>query len=105
MSKKNILKTLDYASYVSIVIGAILVLFFEIFAKLLLLKFALIMFGASFLILIVFSVMKLHFMIHEIKENDELLVDKEKESKPWLIVRLVLSIILFVLMITFLCLY
>lgn len=105
MSKKNILKTLDYASYVSIVIGAILVLFFEIFAKLLLLKFALIMFGASFLILIVFSVMKLYFMIHEIKENDELLVDKEKESKPWLIVRLVLSIILFVLMITFLCLY
>ena len=33
MSKKNILKTLDNSSYVSIVIGAVLVLFFEIFAK------------------------------------------------------------------------
>ena len=105
MSKKNILKTLDNASYVSIVLGAILVLFFEIFAELLLLKFALILFGASFLILIVFSIMKLYFMQNEIKENDELLVDKTKESKVWIIVRLSLSIVFFALMITFLCLY
>lgn len=105
MSKKNILKTLDNASYVSIVLGAVLVLFFELFAKLLLLKFAIIAFGASFLILMVFNITKLYFMVHEVKENDELLVDKEKESKAWLIVRLVLSVILFALMITFLCIY
>ena len=105
MTKKNILKTLDNASYVSIVLGAVLVLVFELFAKLVLLKCAIIAFGASFLILMVFSIMKLYFMIHEVKENDELLVDKEKESKAWLIVRLVLSVILFALMITFLCIY
>ena len=105
MSKKNILKTLDNSSYVSIVLGAVLVLFFEIFAKLLILKFAIIAFAASFLILLVFSVMKLYFLIHETKENDELLVDKQKESKAWIIVRLSLSIVLFVLMITFLCIY
>ena len=105
MSKRNLLKTLDYASYVSILTGAILILFFEFFAGLTLLKIALIAFGASFLILIVFSVMKLYFMIHEIKEDNELLVDRQKESKAWLIVRLIFSIIFFVLMIVFLCLY
>ena len=105
MSKKNMLKTLDNSSYVSIVIGAVLVLFFEIFAKLLILKFAIIAFAASFLILMLFSITKLYFMIHEVKENDELLVDKEKESKAWLIVRLSLSVVFFVLMITFLCIY
>ena len=105
MSKKNILKILDYASYVSIVLGAMLVLFFEFFAGITLLKLAIISFGASFLILIVFSIMKLYFMQNEIKEDDELLVDKTKESKAWIIVRLSLSIVLFALMITFLCLY
>ena len=72
---------------------------------LIILKFALIAFGASFLILMIFSIMKLHFMIHEVKENDELLVDKTKESKVWLIVRLSLSVVFFALMITFLCIY
>lgn len=105
MSKKQLLKTLDSSSYSSIIAGAILVLFFEIFAKPLLLKTAIIMFAASFLILIVLSVMKLYFMINEITENDELLVDKEKESKAWLIVRLAVAIVLFVLMIVFLCIY
>ena len=105
MSNKNMLKTLDNASYVSILAGAILVLFFEIFANLLLLKLAIISFGASFLMLIVLSVMKLYFMLNEVKENDELLVDRSKESKVWLIVRLVAAIILFVLMIVFLCIY
>ena len=105
MSKKNILKTLDNSSYVSIVIGAVLVLLFEIFAKILILKFAIIAFASSFLILLVFSIMKLYFLLHETKENDELLVDKEKESKTWIIVRLCLSIVLFTLMIAFLCIY
>lgn len=105
MTKKNILKVLDNASYTSIVAGAFLILLFEIFAKLLLLKFAIVLFAASFLMLIVLCVFKLNFMIHETKENEELLVDKTKERKPWLIVKLVLSSVLFVTMIVFLCIY
>ena len=105
MSKKNMLKTLDHSSYFSIVTGAVFVLLFEIFANLTLLKVAIVLFGASFLMLLVLSIMKLHFMLHETTENDELLVDKTKESKPWLIVRLAVSIVLFVLMIVFLCIY
>ena len=105
MNKKNLLKVLDNSSYTSIIIGACLILLFEIFAKLLLLKFAIVLFAASFLMLVVLCSMKLHFMIHETKENDELLVDKTKEKMPWLIVKLVFSIILFVTMIVFLCIY
>ena len=58
MNKKNLLKILDNSSYTSIVAGAVLILLFEIFAKLLLLKFSIILFAASFLILIVLCSMK-----------------------------------------------
>ena len=105
MTKKNILKVLDNSSYVSILFGAILILMFEIFAKLLLLKFAIVLFGASFLMLLVLCGMKLYFMNHEIQENGELLVDKAQEKKSWLIVKLVFSSIMFAIMIVFLCIY
>ena len=105
MSKKNLLKVLDNSSYVSIVCGALLILLFEFFAKLLLLKFAIVLFGASFLMLVVLSSMKLYYMNTGTMENDELLVDKAQEKKALLIVKLVLSSLLFATMIVFLCIY
>lgn len=105
MTKKDILKALDNASYISIISASMLVLIFEFTAVLFLLKLSIILFGASFLMLCVLCGLKLYLMRKEIKENDELLVDKAKESKPWIIVRLVLSAILFVLMVVFFCLY
>jgi Ca2+/Na+ antiporter len=105
MSKREMLKTLDNSSYVSLIAGAILVFIFEFTASLLLLRLSIILFGAAFLILGVLCVMKLKYMKNETKEDDELLVDKNKESKPWTIVRLVISAIFFALMIAFLCLF
>jgi len=105
MSKRDILKTLDNSSYVSLIAGAVLVFIFEFTANLLLLRLSIILFGAAFLILCVLSTMKLVFMKNETKENDELLVDKTKEKKSWIIVRLVFGSIFFALMITFLCLF
>lgn len=105
MSKKDILKTLDTSSYVSLLAGAILILVFEFTANLIILKLAMILFGAAFLILCTLCSTKLYFMDKEIKEKDELLVDKTKESKPWTIVRTVLSGAMFVMMIVFLCLF
>ncbi len=105
MSKREMLKTLDNSSYVSLIAGAILVFIFEFTASLVLLRLSIILFGAAFLILGVLSVMKLKFMKEETKEDDEVLVDKTKESKAWTIVRLVFSALFFVLMITFLCLF
>ena len=53
MSKKDILKTLDNSSYVSLIAGAVLVLLFEFTASLVLLRLSIILFGAAFLILCV----------------------------------------------------
>ena len=105
MSKRDVLKTLDNSSYVSLIAGAVLVFIFEFTANLLLLRLSIILFGAAFLILCVLSTMKRVFMKNETKENDELLVDKTKEKKSWIIVRLVFGSIFFALMITFLCLF
>lgn len=105
MSKRDILKTLDNSSYISLIAGAVLVFIFEFTANLLLLRLSIILFGAAFLILCVLSTMKLVFIKNETKENDELLVDKTKEKKAWIIVRLVFGSIFFALMITFLCLF
>lgn len=105
MTRKNILKTLDYASYFSLIVGAILVLVFEFTASLTVFKFALVLFGTAFLILCVLCSFKLYYLKTEAKENEELLVDKTKENKTWLIVRLVFSALFFALMVTFLCLF
>lgn len=105
MSKRDVLKTLDNSSYVSLIAGAVLVFIFEFTASLLLLKLSIILFGAAFLILVVLSVMKLIYMKNETKENDELLVDKTKDKKSWVIVRLVFGAVFFSLMIVFLCLF
>ena len=83
MSKKDILKTLDNSSYVSLIAGAVLVLLFEFTASLVLLRLSIILFGAAFLILCVLSSMKLVFIKKEIKENEELVVDATKEKKIW----------------------
>lgn len=105
MSKRDMLKTLDNSSYTSLIAGAVLVFIFEFTANLVLLRLSIILFGAAFLILCVLSSMKLVFIKNETKENDELVVDKTKEKKAWIIVRLVLGAVFFALMITFLCLF
>ena len=105
MSKKDVLKTLDNSSYTSLIAGAVLVFIFEFTASLVLLRLSIILFGAAFLILCVLSSMKLYYMKNETKENDELLVDKTKEKKAWVITRLVFGAVFFALMIIFLCLF
>ena len=105
MTRKSMLTALDRGSYFSIASGAVLILLFEILASLVLLKIALIMFAASFLMLLVLCVMKLYFMLHETKEGEELLVDGTKEKKLWIILKLVVAAVLFTTMIAFLCVY
>ena len=105
MSKKDMLKVLDNSGYFSLVAGAILVLAFQLTASLVVFRLAIILFGAAFLILCVLCSMKLYFIKHETKENEELVVDKAKDSKKWIITRLVFAAVCFALMIVFLCLF
>ena len=105
MSKKEMLRTLDNSSYVSLIAGAVFVFIFEFTASLILLRLATILFGAAFLILAVLCVMKLKFMKEETKEEEELLVDKTKEKKAMIIVRLVFASVFFVLMVALMCFF
>ena len=105
MTKKDILKLMDNACYYLLIAGSILVLIFEFLARLVILKLSIILYGASFLILCALCSMKLYFIKNETKENEVLVVDKSKESKTWLIIRLVLSAVLSAVMLTFLCLF
>ena len=105
MSKRDILKTLDNSSYVSLIAGAVLVFIFEFTASLIPLKLSIILFGAAFLILCVLSSLKLVYLKRNEKEDDELLVDTTKEKKSGIITRLVIGAVFFVLMIIFLCLF
>ena len=101
MSKKNMLKTLDLSSYFSLILASILVLIYEFVGEILVMRFSVILYGAAFLMLVVLCVLKLIFMKNETKENDEILVDKTTESKPWLYVRLVFSAICFAFTVVF----
>ena len=101
MTKKDMLKTLDYSSYFSLIVASVLVLLYEFVGQPILMKIAVVLYGAAFLILAVFCAFKLVYMKKETKENDELLVDKTKESKPWLIVRLVFAALSFAFTVVF----
>ena len=101
MKKKDMLKTLDYSSYFSLIAASILVLCYQFFGAMALMRISVILYGVAFLILAVLCAMKIVFMHKETKENDELLVDKTKESKTWLIVRLVFSVLCFAFTVVF----
>ena len=58
-------------------------------------RIAIILYGTAFLIYAVLMTLKIVFMQREIKEDGELLIDKAKTSLGWLIIRLILSILLF----------
>jgi len=105
MTKKNVLKTLDTSSYFSLILASIFVLLYSIngfgFGEIIIMRLSIILYGAAFLMLVVLCVLKLIYMKNDTKENDEVLVDKTKESKPWLYVRLVFTAICFAFTVVF----
>ena len=105
MSKKDILKTLDLASLISIVIATILVVVFEFVGSYSVIKFAIVMYTAAFLILVVFYSLKLYFSCAGTEENGEKIIEQTKKEKGFLIAKLVLGAIAFALTLVVLILY
>ena len=105
MSKKDILKTLDLACMISIVIATILVVIFEFVGEYNVIKFAVVMYTASFLILLVFHSLKLYFSVVGTEEDGVKIVEQTRKEKVFLISKLVLSAIAFVLTLVILILY
>lgn len=103
MTKKDILKTLDLASFISAVVAIILVLVFEFTGNALVMKYSLVMYAVCFLSLVVVLSFKVYFAFSkkyqaELAENLNVSNDdsaqndaKDKKSKIYSIVYLVFA--------------
>ena len=76
MNKKDIIKTLDIASFVSAVIATILVLAFEFVGKYILMKYAIVMYAVCFLTL---SVM-LGINVYDKFKKQEINAEKQEQK-------------------------
>ncbi|MBQ8451327.1 MAG: hypothetical protein IJ538_00910 [Clostridia bacterium] len=104
MSKKEIIKTLDISASVCLLVATLLVLIYQFVGEALVMKFGIVFYVATFLIAIVFFALRLSEKPEQIENADEL-IKPNKSSKTWLIVRLVLSCIMFAFALTILILF
>ena len=105
MTKKDFLKTLDIASLISIVCATVFVLLYQFSGAYSLIKLAIIMYTASFLILVVFYAMQTYFVFAKTKQDDKLILEMNKKDKILLITKLVLSVLAFMFTLIILILY
>lgn len=105
MNKKEILKTLDLASIVSIAVATLLVIIFQFTGNSTIVKVALVLYSASFLIATVFFALKTYFVYAKSKCNDEIMFELDKKQKAFLITKLCLSFLVFVFALVVLILY
>lgn len=94
MNKKEILRILDLASFISLIIATVAVIIFEIVGTYFYIKFALIMYTVAMLILSVFFAIKLYYSVKK-QENKEEMFVLNKKQLGILITKLVLSIVVF----------
>ena len=105
MKKKDILKTLDIASLVSIFIATVLVIVYQFSANYQVIRFSIVMYAAAFLILTVFYAIKTYFVFAKTKEDGIEIFNLSKKEKGFLIAKLALSGIAFVFTLVILILY
>lgn len=106
MNKKDFLKTLDLASFVAIIIATILVFVFQLNGEYMVIKFSIIMYAASFALMSVFYSLTLFFNLKKTTQNDELVVeDMNKKQRAFLITKIALSAIAFILTLVIVILY
>ena len=104
MNKKEILKVFDLSSLVALAVATVLVFIFQFTWNSLVVRYALVLYTASFLLLTVFLAVKTVFCFKKIKldENEE---DYTKKQKIFLCMKLVLALVLFVFSLIIFILY
>ena len=105
MTKRDILKTLDIASMISIFISTILVFIYQFVGEYQVIRFAIIMYTAAFLILTVFYSLKTYFVFKRTQEDGQVMFELTKSEKAWLITKVVLSALAFIFTMIILILY
>ncbi len=104
MNKKEILKVFDLSSLVSLLIATILVIIFQFTGNSLVVRYALVLYTSSFLLLTVFLSIKTIFCFKNIK-IDENEAELTKKEKIFLCVKLALAAMLFVFSLIIFILY
>lgn len=94
MKKENILKILDIASFVTLIVATILVVVFELTGNMFVMKFGIYMYEVCLLLLLVFTALRIFFVYKKEENKDETFV-LSKSQKVWLFVRLALIIVAF----------
>lgn len=105
MNKRDFLKTLDVASLIAIAVSTVLVFIYQMVGTYQVIKFALIMYTASFLILTAFYGLKTFFVFAKTKEDGVIMFEMQKKDKALLLTKLALSVIAFVFTLVILILY
>lgn len=105
MNKKELLKTLDLAGFVSIIVATILVLIFQFTGSSSVVKVALVMYSASFLIMTTLFALKTYFVYKKTELDGKIMFELDKKQRAFLITKLVLCFIIFVFALVVLILY
>ncbi len=107
MNKKEIIKTLDIASFVSAVIATLLVLIFQFTGEYMVMKASIVMYAACFLLLVTLLSFKVHsvFSKKEKVDGEDDSNEQTSKKKATAIVLLVLASIAFIFTCVFLVLY
>lgn len=113
MNKKDILKTLDIASFVSAIVATILVLIFQFTGNVLIMKYSIVMYVVCFFMLTIVLSIKVYmtfskkYQVEMAEENIEGENFEENSTKKKIlsIVCLVLSVIAFIFTFVMLILY
>lgn len=109
MTKKDILKTLDIASFVSAVIATVLVLIFQFTGIVSVMKYSIVMYVVCFLMLTIVLSFKVYMAFskkyQEENQNDDNEQDGKMKKKALSIVYLVLSVLAFIFTFVMMILY
>lgn len=113
MNKKDILKTLDIASFVSAIVATILVLIFQFTGNVLIMKYSIVMYVVCFFMLTIVLSIKVYmtfskkYQVEMAEENIEGENFEENSTKKKIlsVVCLVLSVIAFIFTFVMLILY
>lgn len=103
MNKKDIIKTLDIASFISAVVATILVFIFQFNGQNLVLKYSIIMYAVCFLTLAVMIGFKVHTVFSKKKTEDD--VNYDVKQKTWVVIWFALAIVAFIFTVVLLAIY
>ena len=105
MNKKEVLKAIDIASYLSLIVASVGVLIFEFSGLEFALRAAIVLYATAFLIYVVLNILKLVYFVRKTEFEGATLIDMEKTKLWHIITKLVVGCLIFALSVVVLVMY